>query len=99
MDIPSGVRSVCWDLDFDEFDLQEHADSLLARVLENGCLSDVQWLLGVYGSDRIKLFFEQVAHPLLSESTLCFWRAYFAAEEPWKSLPDWRKNSAAPWVD
>jgi hypothetical protein len=95
---PSGMRAFFWDVDYDALDLDAHADAILARVLEYGRLVDVRWALAAYGPERIRAFFRETAHPLISDRTRSFWRAYFHAEEPWAHLPAWRKSSAAPWI-
>jgi len=57
-------------------------------------------LLSLYGGDRIHRFFRDVAHPLISERTRTFWRAYFEAEdEQWAKPPAFRMTNAAPWID
>lgn len=97
--IPQEMHWIFWDVDVHSLDLITHADAILARVLEYGRLTDVQWVLKYYGEDQIHNFFRTSAHPLISAKTRCFWRAYFQTGEPWASLPSWRKNSAAPWND
>ncbi|CAN5875783.1 hypothetical protein BH11MYX4_BH11MYX4_57650 [soil metagenome] len=97
--LPDSMRWLFWDVDFDALDVDTQADAILARVLEEGRLQDVQALLSIYGNDRIHRFFRDVAHPLISERTRAFWRAFFDAEdEPWATLPAFRTTSAAPWV-
>jgi hypothetical protein len=98
-DLPSSLRWLFWDVDFDGLDPAAQADAVLARVLENGRLEDVRVLLGVYGTDRILRFFRETAHPLISERTREFWRAFFHAEnEPWAVPPAFRTSSGAPWI-
>jgi hypothetical protein len=97
--LPPEMRAFFWDVDYDALDLETHADAILARVLEYGRLVDVRWALATYGPERIRAFFREVAHPLISDKTRTFWRAYFRAEEPWATPPAWRKSSAVPWLD
>lgn len=99
--LPEALRSVLWDLDFDHLDVVADADSIIARVLEHGRLTDVRAVLQLYGSERILAFFRGAAHhPIVSERTRQFWRAYFhAEEESWPKRPDWRTSSGAPWID
>lgn len=98
--LPEEVRWVLWDLDFDSLDVDVDADSILARTLENGRLSDVRALLSLYGPERILRFFRESAHPLISNRTRQFWYAFFRLEnEAWPVPPSWRKNSSAPWID
>ncbi|MBI4955400.1 MAG: hypothetical protein HY908_25480 [Myxococcales bacterium] len=97
---PEDLGWVLWDLDVAELDLEAHADSILARVLEHGRLCDVRSVLEIYGPDRIHRFFREAAHPIISERTRGFWRAYFCAEdEPWPSPPAFRQSKSAPWLD
>ena len=94
------MRWIFWDVDFDALDTQAHADAVIPRVLENGRLVDVRALLDLYGAERIHRFFREVAHPLISERTRAFWRAFFGAEdEGWATPQPFRTSSAAPWID
>ena len=98
--LPESIRWVFWDVDFSTLDVEQHADAILARVLEEGRLEDVRVVLSIYGPERIHRFFREVAHPLISARTRAFWRAFFHAEnEPWATLPAFRTSSAAPWID
>lgn len=87
-----------WDLDARALDAERDAYTILTRVLEQGRLRDVAWLLSSYGPERILRYFREGASPEISRRTLSFWRAFFAAEEEtWPSPPDFRRSSAAPW--
>lgn len=98
--VPVEIAWTLWDLDVAGLDLDADADSILARVLEHGRLSDVRAVLALYGAERVRRFFEDVAHPIVTERTRQFWRAYFGAEDDsWPRPPSWRKSSAAPWID
>ena len=97
---PEQFRHALWDLDFDALDVRADADSILARVLEYGRLADVRLLLDIYGEPTVRRFFRRVAHPLISERTRRFWRAYFkAGKERWARPPHFRRSNAAPWLD
>jgi hypothetical protein len=97
--LPESMRWLFWDVDFDGLDPEAHADSILPRVLEQGRIEDVRELLARYGRERIHRFFRDVAHPLISERTRAFWRAFFEAEnEPWAKPPAFRTSNAAPWI-
>ena len=96
--MPNELWWLFWDMDPAALDLDAHADTIVARVLESGRLSDVRSLLQLYGNDRIHRFFLTVGHPEISARTEAFWRAYFHAEnETWASPPAWRKSTSAPW--
>ena len=92
------LRPLFYEVDFDALELEDHADSILARVLECGRLEQVQWLVATYGLDRIHRFFREVGHPEISARTESLWRAILRAkEEPWASPPAWRRTSNVPW--
>ncbi len=97
---PPELRLALWDLALDSLDIERDAESILARVLENGGSREVRAAIRLYGLERIRRFFREVAHPIVSERTRAFWRAFFRAQgEPWPTPPSWRRSSAAPWID
>jgi hypothetical protein len=94
------MRFLFWNVDFERLDLERHEAAIMARVLERGRLTDVQWLIRAYGLTRIHRFLRELGHPEVSARTIAFWRAVFeAGEEEWASPPDWRRSSSAPWID
>lgn len=98
--VPESLRPLFRETDFDRLDVQKHADSILARVLEHGRMADVRWLVKTYGFERIHRFFREVGHPEISPRTTALWRAVLRAEEEtWASPPAWRRTSNVPWVD
>ena len=96
--LPPEVHWLFWEHDPRTLDLDRHANTILARVLEHGTLREVRWLLDAAGADRIRRFFREVPHSDVSARTRTFWRAYFRAKEPWPEPPPWRRNSSTPWV-
>jgi hypothetical protein len=92
------MRWLFWDVAFDSLDSDQHPCYMLARILEQGRLRDVQWALATFGDDRIHGFFRDAAHPEITRRTRNFWRAFFRAEgETWAQPPDGRKSSGVPW--
>ena len=74
--------------------------SIIPRVLEHGGLREVRVLVDLYGLQRIHECLRQAAHPIVSQRTRRFWRAFFrAGAESWSTPPSWRQNSSAPWID
>lgn len=91
---------IFWDVDVEQIDVVEHADGVLARVLERGRLQDVKWVIGRYGMERIHRFFREVWSPEITERTRTFWRAVFnAKDESWAEPPAWRRYNSPPWVE
>ncbi len=98
--VPRRMKWIFWDVDFDAIDVDRHADGVMARVLERGCLEDVRWLMEVYGLDRIHAFFRDVGSSEITPRTRSFWRLVFdAKEEPWAEPPAWRRNSSQHWIE
>jgi Family of unknown function (DUF6922) len=98
MGVPDEQAWLFWDLDAHALDSERDAYTILTRVLEQGRLRDVAWLLAHYGRERVHRYFREGASPELSQRTLSFWRAFFEAEEEaWPRPPDFRRSSAAPW--
>ena len=96
--LPKRMHWLFWELDPKKIDLNRDADYVIARIVENGMLAEVQWLISKYGLDRIHEFFRSVGHPELSARTVSFWRAFFkAGDERWAEPPNWRKASSVPW--
>lgn len=100
MVVPVEQRWLFWDVDPAAIDLERDRRYVLARVLERGRLADVRWAVGVYGVDGVQAFFRNGGHPELSRATVGLWRAFFnESGEPWPNPTNWRKTSAAPWID
>lgn len=97
--VPEKMSWLFWELDPPSPDAEQHADYILARILEFGGLAEVRWALQTYGPERVHHFFKDIGHPELSERTIKFWRAYFKDKQPWASPPAWRSHSSAPWID
>jgi hypothetical protein len=96
--IPKAQRWLFWDVDPSKVEPERHAAFVIPRVLEQGALADVRWLMQRLGSARIHRFLREEGHPELSPKTLSFWRAYFHAEdESWVEPPAFRRHSSLPW--
>lgn len=98
MSVPAELRWLFWELDPDRVDLDVDAGYVLARVLEHGGLAEVRCTIAHYGLEAIHRYLRDVGHSELSDRTIMFWRAVFAAEdETWASPPAWRKSNSVPW--
>lgn len=69
---------------------------ILGRVLANGGLSNLRWLLKRYGRAAVRRFLEEDASRLLDSRALRLWSLCFRAQP--KSPPSWRRT-ADPWRD
>ena len=98
--VPEAQRWLFWEADLARLDADEHADYVLARVLERGRLEDVRWAASHYGVERIRELFETRAHPEITTRTRRLWQAFFEVEEDaWPKRAPFRNNSSAPWID
>ncbi|MBI2570192.1 MAG: hypothetical protein HYV63_24580 [Candidatus Schekmanbacteria bacterium] len=98
--IPDEVKWLFWEVDAASFEVTQHADYILARILEFGGFAEVRWAMATFGLARIHRFFREVGHADISERTFRFWRAFFKADhESWARPPAWRQSSSAPWID
>jgi hypothetical protein len=52
--LPKSLREHFWDVEFEELDTDRHAHLIIKRILDRGNLSDIRWLLKIYGKDEIK---------------------------------------------
>jgi len=98
MKIPTNMAWLFWDVDVSRLDTEVDDIHILARVLERGRMAEVEWLLGHYGEDRIRRFFEENCHPEISGRTRSFWRAFFKTEgKTWARPAAFRDDSSIPW--
>ena len=51
--LPEFLRSYFWDVKFEEIEIEKNAFFIIKRVLDRGNLTDIRWLLKIYGKDEI----------------------------------------------
>ncbi|HTM21103.1 MAG TPA: hypothetical protein VL172_11360 [Kofleriaceae bacterium] len=64
------------DVRIGDIDDVEHADFVIARVLDRGTMSSVRALLRHYGRDRIREFFRTGGIDRVSRPTAALWLAF-----------------------
>jgi hypothetical protein len=100
MSVPVEHEWLFWDVDPGAIDLARDRRYVLGRVLERGRMADVRWVVSEYGTEGVHEFFRAGAHPEVSRATWSLWRAFFnESDSEWPTVPDWRNNNAAPWID
>ncbi len=72
--IPEKLRSLFWDVELENINLEQHADYVLERVLDFGTLDAVRWLRSIYSDERIAEFIKHKSFRLRSLKTVNFWR-------------------------
>jgi len=75
--------------DFAALDVERDATIIIDRTLEHGDPTDVRWLLGHYGADRIRRHVQERGARHLSPRAFAFWRLVL----------DIHLGKAHPWPD
>ncbi|OGH61186.1 MAG: hypothetical protein A3G34_03530 [Candidatus Lindowbacteria bacterium RIFCSPLOWO2_12_FULL_62_27] len=73
--VPGQLRRLFWDTSLDNIDLRRHKKYVIARILDIGRLTDVQWLQMVYPTRVIQEVNETSRQ--ISEVSRNFWRRWF----------------------
>ncbi|MEI6649901.1 MAG: hypothetical protein WCL23_00510 [Candidatus Moraniibacteriota bacterium] len=69
-------KSLFWDVDVQELDVQKHRDFIMKRIFGMGDLEDLAWSRKEYGADVLKNLFLLSADGLDAKSRN-FWKKYF----------------------
>ncbi|MBI3292215.1 MAG: hypothetical protein HYZ73_05345 [Elusimicrobia bacterium] len=88
--LPRRLRILFPDYDLASLQLDRDADLILARILERGDQSDIQWMLRHVPRERCRLFLQTQGHRLLSDRAWRFWRWLWRVPCP-APHPSWRK--------
>jgi hypothetical protein len=94
-------RSLAWlfpEVDLAQIDADRDTSFILARVLERGRMTDVEWCTRRYGMGGIRAFFRRAPHPEISDRTARFWQVVLNEEnDAWPKAPSFRRASATLW--
>jgi len=77
--LPRRLYQFFWDVAPRQIDLHQHADYIIARLLEHGDLAAIRWLLTTYTERQIASVVKQSRQ--LSRKTANFWRLRLALPE------------------
>lgn len=69
--VPLILRSYLWDIDPESFNLVDHADFIIERLLEMGDEPAVQWVFKTFSKDDIKDVLRKTRS--LSKQSAVFW--------------------------
>jgi hypothetical protein len=82
--------------EFARMHVEEYAGVIIERVLERGSWTEVNWLFGHYGEDRIAGWVRKHAFRLLSPCSFNLWRLMLNVDD--FEAPDWAlKAGASGW--
>jgi hypothetical protein len=86
------------EIDLATLDAERDARLVIARILEQGRMTEVTWCVKHYGRARIHRFFRDEGDPSLSPRTIALWRGVLGARgEPWAVTRRSRLRKLAPW--
>ena len=66
------TRTLFWDIDLLKLDKDLHKDFILYRIMEEGNMKDVKWMMQFYTRDEITNFI--INSNRLSKKTASFWK-------------------------
>jgi len=88
MQIPSGVRGLLWEHQFDGDVIDRPCeDTVLERVMQRGGWSEMQWLLRTFDRGRLRHFLAHRGRRVLAPRALRFWS--FACGVPGHEQDAW----------
>lgn len=80
--VPPDLGPLFWDCDLTALDVERHREQILERVLQDGNLDAVRWMLRTYGDDAVSRFILEQGSRRLDPKILSFWRNYYDLGEP-----------------
>ena len=72
-DFPDYVKSLFWDCDINDIDVEKHQDFIIRRVLDRGEWSAVKWLRKDVGDDAIRNWLLKTKGKGLEPRKINFW--------------------------
>ncbi len=85
-------KSLFWDANPENIDLDKDAPFIIERVLERGTTAEWQFIKQKYGLEKIKS--EALNASYLTKTTLHFCSVYFS--EPFENFRSWQKQMELP---
>jgi hypothetical protein len=79
--IPAKFASLFWDGDLSTLDVDRHREQVLERVLQDGDLESVRWVLETYGDAVVRGFILEHGARRLDPKVLSFWYGYYGLGE------------------
>lgn len=80
--VPPEFASLFWDCDLHTLDVDRHREQILERVLQDGDLEAVRWVLATYGDAGVRAFVIETGPRRLTPKILTFWWSYYDLGEP-----------------
>ncbi|MBI4606464.1 MAG: hypothetical protein HY721_31245 [Planctomycetes bacterium] len=80
--LPAELLELFWDWDLRELDLAHHREQIMERVLQDGSLEAVRWLLSAFGDPGVRQFVVENGTRRLDPKILSFWMNYYDLGAP-----------------
>lgn len=77
-------KSLFWDVDLRNLDIEKHEDFIIARVLEYGNIDDLKWLFQTYSRSKIQKVLTNTR--AISPKSAYFWKYKLNVKEPLRCL-------------
>ena len=85
--IPSGMKWMFPEYDFQEMRVDSHQFVIIERVLERGSWEQLRWLFNTYGEKAVAEWVQNHGFRLLSKRSFALWRLALGIRE--FKAPDW----------
>ena len=80
--VPERWTPLFWDCDLRDLDLDRHRDQIIERVLQDGDVESVRWLLETFGDETFRNFVIDHGERRLDPKILGFWWSDYGLGEP-----------------
>jgi hypothetical protein len=80
--LPAELHGLFWDCEPSALDLNEHREHIIERILNDGAMDSVRWLLRAYGDDSVRGFVVDHGAARLDPKVLSFWYGYYELGDP-----------------
>lgn len=87
---PKSLKSLFWDIEFEDLDIQRHKTFIITRLLNFGDQDCIKWLFNTYSKEEIKDVVKN-SRSLLKKPAR-FWQLYFnLKEDEMRCFEDYKK--------
>ena len=88
-------KSLFWDVNIEDVDVQIHSLFIVERVLTRGTLDDFRALKNYYGIEKLKALIVEIKN--LDERTLSFCSAYFSIPKTQFRCYNFKQSNQTHW--
>jgi len=89
------TKSLFWDVNIEDIDVEIHSLFIVERILTRGTLVDFRALIDNYGVDKLKSFVVEIKN--LDERTLSFCSVYFSIPKSKFRCYNFKQSNQTHW--